>query len=136
MGDVTTPKTRDEERPDAPAGHGYSISRKFAVAADYAAQNDRIVLQNLPKGHVVLMARMGHDGSLGSSATATLAVGTTAITGATSAGSASYVQQTIACPIDDAADQSFNILISGAKINASANVFLDAWVLNRGAAVR
>ena len=135
MADKTQFKTRDEERPDAPAGHVYSISRKLAVVADSAAQNDRIVIQNLPKGHVILRARLGHDATLGASCTAKLASGTTALTAATTAGAASYVMDTVACPIDAAADQSFNILIEGAAIAATAIIYVDAVVLNRGAAV-
>lgn len=135
MADKTQFKTRDEERPDAPAGKVYSISRKLGVVADSAAQNDRIVLQNLPKHHVVLRGRIGHDATLGASCTLKLAAGTTALTAATTAGAASYVMDTIACPIDDSADQSLNLLVEGAAIAATANIYVDLLVVNRGAAV-
>ncbi len=128
MADVTKFKTPDNERPSAAVGDFYVINRTIAVVSGDCPQNDNIVVQDLPAGHVVIGGVAGHSATLGASATAKLRAGTTALTAATTAGGASYVPMSVAHAVNPSAEQTLNVLIEGAAIAASANIYVFAIV--------
>lgn len=131
MADVTKFKTPDEQRPDVINGRSYDIVRRIPVVSGDCPQNDNIVVIDIPPGHQIVDCYLRHDATLGASATAQLRLGTTALTAATSAGSANGVKaNTTLAPYDAAADQALNVLIAGAAITASANITVWARVVD------
>ena len=127
MADVVKFKTPDEQRPLAVVGRSYEVVRRFTVVSGDCPQNDNIIVFDVPIGHQVVDCMLRQSATLGASATAQLRIATTAITAATTAGSASAVFRNSTVPVfDSAAEQSLNILIAGAAITATA--VIEVWV--------
>lgn len=98
--------------------------RTFSLSATFADDTDVIRLGPLPAFAKPVGGFLWVSGTLGASVTLTLRIGTTAITAATTAASASKVDvdPTLYNPTDDGARAELNILVSGADISAGANI--------------
>lgn len=122
MTTVTKYLVDDKQLPGTTSGRVYAIVRSLAIKNGDADNGDNLHLFNLRPGHAVIDMQVGNRASLGSSCTLAGRVGTTSITGATTAGSASRVRTSAAPPFDAAAAQEVNLLVGGADITADATV--------------
>ncbi|MGE0723267.1 MAG: hypothetical protein AB7O45_02770 [Alphaproteobacteria bacterium] len=117
---------QDEERVAPVNGRFYVITRVINVVSGDCPQDDNIRLVDIPPYHQVVPGTvcLRQSATLGASATATLRLGTTALTAATGAGGADSEAgvMTALPPYSTSADQELNILISGAAITASATL--------------
>lgn len=93
MSDITSWLIAEKDKPRVTPGP-YVIRRKFATGTA-VAQNDLVQICKIPRYHYVVNAYVYHNGTLGTSATATLQRGSTALSGATTAGGASLVSLSI-----------------------------------------
>jgi len=92
------------------------------LAADAADSGDTIDCFDLPAGARILDCALSVGATLGASCTATLMLGETALTGATSAGGAHVERMTAFPPPRGDDPQTVRIAIGGADIAASAAV--------------
>ncbi len=101
------------------------VTRKLSTVS--AGTNaDHFVLETVKAGERVVNFILYQDATMGASCTLQARVGTTALTAATTAGAASGVAQ-INHHADLAADTTVNILIGGANVGGTANVYYSYW---------
>lgn len=130
MSAITRWAMDDKLWPSAPSGQVYLFKRKIPVITGLVAQNDTINLATLPKGHYVLGGRVEQSATLGASCTLTGRVGTVEITLPTTAAAASVVGVTVAHPLDFAARQQLDLLVEGAAIAATADIYVAYLIAN------
>lgn len=122
MTTITDHMIRDEERQGPVHGRIYTVARKLTLPNGAADSGDDIKLLNMPANHALIDMQIGNRGTLGASCTLTGRVATTAVTAATTAGSASRVRTSAAAPFDSENAQSVNLLVGGGDITAEAIV--------------
>jgi hypothetical protein len=107
--------------PRSPAEMITPIVADIPVVSGTANSGDDITVFTPPAGARIIGAKLRQTATLGASATAQLRQGSTALTSATSAGSANGVLQTgVLEPCSGS--ETINILIGGANITASATL--------------
>jgi hypothetical protein len=125
MADITTYRTALKDRPFVHDGSSWTYYKKFTLAA--GNQNDTINLVDIPRNHIVRNATLNVSATLGTSVTLTLRRDTTALTGATTAASASRVAQSVTdAPSTSSTEGVLSLLIGGAAVGASAVVTVEA----------
>ncbi len=103
------------------------ITRSVSVTgADVSGTSDFVQLELIPTGYRVVSLIAGHDATLGASCTATFGVSSTsatfvALTGASTAGAASYVAQSVPDVGTNTYDRYLWADIGGADQTATAN---------------
>jgi hypothetical protein len=95
----------------------------MTTPASGIAQNDDLTIVAIPIGYTVSDAWMSVSGTFGTSVTAQLRIGTTAITAATTAGGADTELQTTR-PAPATAATTLNILFAGAAPDTAATVIV------------
>lgn len=128
MAEVTKFKIPDRARPKH-TSTATAFSVPITVASGDANSADFISLFVPEAGSKIVGAQMIVSATLGVSATAQLRLGTTAITGATTAGGADNELQTVAPAAANGTD-SLNILIGGANITAGATITVSGFLLH------
>ncbi|MBB4266304.1 hypothetical protein [Roseospira visakhapatnamensis] len=93
-----------------------------SLPADTAAGGDSIACFDLPAGARVTAGSLCVEGTLGPSCTATLMLGDTALTGATTAGGADTARMTAHPPAAASAARTVRIAIGGADMATPADV--------------
>jgi hypothetical protein len=121
MSDVTTDKLDDHLVPSPGNRELIGIKHSIAVSNGYAASGDDIVFFKAPCAMRICDASLNASASLGTSATAQLKAGSTAITAATTAGGADFEKMNVA-PVDVAAGDAIQVRIGGANVTASATL--------------
>ncbi len=121
MAAITTYLTADKLRPDSYPDATPVWRKLTTVSAGNSA--DSISLETLKAGETIMNAFLYQDATMGASCTLQLRVDTTALTAATTQGAAGGVAQTIACATS-ASDRTVNILIGGANVGGTANVYV------------
>lgn len=127
MSDVSTWFTATKDLAIRPTGP--TFFRKQFVSGTALAQNDVVLLAQIPQNMVVSFAKIYQSGTLGASATAQLRRGTTALTAATTQGAAGGASSIAAAPDEpntSAHTDSLNILIAGAAAGTSATITVEA----------
>lgn len=125
MADITTYRTALKDRPFVHDGSSWTIYKKFTLGA--GSQNDTVNLVDIPRNHVVRNATLNVSGTLGASCTLTLRRDTTSLTGATTAGSASRVAQSVTdTPSTSSTEGVLSLLIGGANVGTAATVTVEA----------
>lgn len=114
--------------PRSPSEFVTAFAFDIAVVSGDAASGDDITVFTPPSGARIVGARLRQTATLGASATAQLRQGSTALTSATSAGSANGVLQTgVLEPCSGA--ETINVLIGGANITASATIRVEGLMI-------
>ena len=123
MATVTTFAMGTQSPADQTA-NGVAVDLTIPVVSGSATNGDDITVLTLAPGHTFVVDAFGHDATLGASCTAQLRVDTTAVTGATTAGAADVVPGSDVDLGLSASEQTLNVLIGGADITATANIFI------------
>lgn len=118
----------DFEIPDDQVPHGNCADRLTMVQWSYAApasdgpaSGDRVNVCKVGAKQKVVAATISVDGTLGTGCTILLAVGTTAITAATTAAAAGNKVMSIVAEAAGS-DGYLNVLVGGADVGAAANI--------------
>lgn len=83
---------------------------------------DDIQIMDIPAGWVVVDAAFAADATLGAGVTLTLRIGTTAITGKSTATATTLVRMSVLPDQASASDRTLNFLVDDANITAGAGV--------------
>jgi hypothetical protein len=107
----------------------YHLTRKVALASGDASNGDNIQLATILRGGRLFTSHLRTSGTLGAGATLKLQRnrgGTRVdLTGATTAGGASYVNGSAIGPLDVQAGDIIEALVGGANIAAAADIEVD-----------
>jgi len=126
MADVDTWLTANKDMPRQEVGP--TLFRKQFASGTAVAQNDVIRICKIPRYAIVKGAVLAQSGTLGASATAQLRRETTALTAATTAGAATFLNQNaVDEPNVDDGDDYLNIVVAGAAAGTSATVTVECW---------
>ena len=135
MADVTGFLTPFKNMPLLPIGvtafrKQFTLGTTSSDAGGAPASGDVIRLGVMPRGAVILTAKLIVSATLGSGCTLQLRRDTTALTAATTAAAANYLtQNAVDAPSSDN-DDSINLLIGGASVGASATVTVELLYAN------
>ncbi len=127
MSDVSTWLTANKDMPRR-EGSGPTLFRKQFTSGTALAQNDVILLASIPRYAIVKGAVLNVSGTIGASATLQLRRGTTALTAATTAAAATFLNQSVVDePNTTVGTDSLNIVVAGAAAGTSATVTVELW---------
>lgn len=120
MADVTTYEKAANQVALKSDGGLFVIKEDFAFPASGISDGDFVFAFDVPADMIVMDASVAHSATLGSAVIALFA-GSTAITGDTTAGAASFAKMNVA-PFDASAGDQIKIEIETANVSSAATV--------------
>ena len=120
MADVTTYEKAANQVALKSDGGLFVIKEDFAFPASGISDGDFVFAFDVPADMIVTDASVAHSATLGSAVIALFA-GSTAITGDTTAGAASFAKMNVA-PFDASAGEQIKIEIETANVSSAATV--------------
>ena len=140
MADVTGFLTPFKNMPMLPVGVSlfrkqFSLTATSSDAGGAPASADVIRLGVMPRGAVIVAAKLIISATLGAGCTLQLRRDTTALTAASTAAAANYLSQNAVDAPSSDNDDSINLLIGGASVGATATVTVELLYANWAAGI-